>query len=141
MKLTPTQAAKRWKKSKATIYNRMNDGTLSFTVEQTGKRPKKYIDVTELLRVWGPEDEQDDTANDNKQTYPSDQINFLLHERIEDLKRENDYLKERITKLESSNAAKDDKILELLREIQGDFTKLLEDKRQPEKKGLFDIFK
>lgn len=65
MKLSPTQAAARWKKSKATIYNKLNDGEMSCEVVKSGQRTKRLIDVSELVRVFGPEDEQGNMVDPN----------------------------------------------------------------------------
>jgi len=49
-KISPTAASKRWKAGKTTIYKMMNDGELSFTLNEKGKR---IIDTSELVRVLG----------------------------------------------------------------------------------------
>ncbi len=46
MNISVTQAAKKWGVSRTTIYQKVNDGKLSRTVD-------KKIDVSEMLRVFG----------------------------------------------------------------------------------------
>lgn len=141
MKLTPTQAATRWKKSKATIYNKMNAGELSCEIVKAGKRSKRLIDVSEMIRVFGTEEEQEHTEVGKHLKIPSDQVSILLADRITDLKSEVDYLKAqladqkttyeaRIQWLEKALEAKEGEALESLKAVQSSVGRLLEDKRE-----------
>lgn len=141
MKLTPTQAATRWKKSKATIYNKMNAGELSCEIVKAGKRSKRLIDVSELIRVFGTEEEQEYTEVGKHPKIPSDQVSILLADRITDLKSEVDYLKgqladqkatyeARIQWLEKALEAKEGEALESIKAVQSSVGRLLEDKRE-----------
>jgi len=49
-KISPTAAAKQWSVGKTTIYRLMNDGELSFSLNEKGKR---VLDSSELVRVFG----------------------------------------------------------------------------------------
>lgn len=145
MKLTVTQAAKRWKKSKGTIYAKIENGIMSCTIDDTtAKRPRKLIDVSELVRVFGPEDQQEGSGNDFQGTYPQDPISIILTERINDLKAELDYAKEqlaeqkstyeaRIRWLESALQEKEREALEGISSIKDSVGRLLEhDANRPE---------
>ena len=48
--LSPTAAAKEWRVGKSTIYREMNSGSLSFSMDDKGKR---VIDLSEMVRVFG----------------------------------------------------------------------------------------
>lgn len=141
MKLTPTQAATRWKKSKATLYNKMNAGELSFEIVKRDKRDKRLIDVSELIRVFGTEEEQEHVEVGKHLKIPNDQVSILLADRITDLKAEVDYLKAqladqkatyeaRIQWLEKALEAKEGEALESLKAVQSSVGRLLEDKRE-----------
>ena len=59
-KISPTAAAKQWNVGKTTIYRLMNDGELSFSLNDKGKR---VLDSSELVRVFGePERTKKHTA-------------------------------------------------------------------------------
>lgn len=134
MKITVTEAAQEWHVTRQTIYSRINAGELSSETVKRGKRNVRLVEHSEMIRVFGEPGEK--RTRQIKPSLPDAQTQL-----INTLQKQLDLANERIGKLEGIISAKDEKILELLREIQGDFTKLLEDKRQPEKKGLFDIFK
>jgi len=141
MKLTVTQAAKRWKKSKGTIYARCDNGSLSFTIDDSNPKVKrKLIDVSELIRVFGPEEEQGKLNKEQKEPYPTEAVTSLLIERLNDAKSEIDFLKKqleeqkdhyeaRIRWLEKSLENKEE-AGEIIRDIQTSVVKLLENKSE-----------
>lgn len=59
--ISPTTAAKQWKTSKTTVYKLMNDGKLSFNLNEQGKR---VLDVSELVRVLGEPKRSQETTVD-----------------------------------------------------------------------------
>jgi len=63
-KISPTAAAKQWKASKTTIYKMMNDGELSFTLNEKGNR---VLDTSELVRVLQPVERSEKGAIDSLQ--------------------------------------------------------------------------
>lgn len=138
MKLTITQAAKRWKKSKGTLYSRIDSGSLSYTIDDSNpKRKRKLIDVSELIRVFGPEDQQTISKSGAQDTFPADPMNSLMVERLNDTKAAMEYLKKqleeqkntyeaRIKWLERALEAKETELSESMKEMQGSIQKLLE---------------
>jgi len=84
----------------------MGAGKLSYEVVSKGKREKRLIDVAELVRVFGPEDEQDLPESEKKVTYPQDQVSILLTERLNDMKSELDYLKKQLEEQKVSYEAR-----------------------------------
>ena len=49
-KISPTAAAKRWHKSKTTIYKMMKDGEISYSLNE---KEKRVLETSELVRVMG----------------------------------------------------------------------------------------
>ena len=122
MQLTVTQAAKAVKKGRNTLYRHMNDGTLSYTDDGTGKR---LIDVSELQRVYQDLSglEQHGTKRDTLQKDIMEQTvtpeNQALKQQIEQLKHQ----------LDVSNQEKQ-KLLEILEQSQNTIKALTPPKEQ-----------
>lgn len=93
--LSPTAAAKQWKTSKTTIYKLMNDGELSYTLNE---KKKRVLDVSELVRVLGEPERTEKTSIDTMQ----DQINRQNNELVQVLKSQVETQQEQIKTLTSA---------------------------------------
>lgn len=110
-KISPTAAAKRWNKSKTTIYKMMNDGELSFSLNE---KEKRVIDVSELVRVLGEPERSQQTTMDAMQ---------------EQMKRQNDEL---VQVLKSQVESQQEQIKTLTAAMER-FSLLLEHQQQASK--------
>lgn len=117
MELTISAAAKAWHLSRQTLYNKIKDGELSYKKDDKGRR---IIDRSEMLRLFG------EPGQDNKTIHRQRTETSTESVLIDTLKEQLAIANKRIDTLEKSLDDKDAKILELLRELQGDFSRFLE---------------
>lgn len=101
-KITVAEAAKRWNKSRTTLYAKMNTGELSFV--RSGKARK--IDVSELIRVFGDvQVDSSELSNLNTTLQPVEQPNDALLKHLQDevkyLRGQVEALTEQIAKREA----------------------------------------
>ncbi len=141
-----TEAAKMAGVSRATIYNDIDSGTLSF---ETGPKEKKMINVSELQRVYktlkSPEDSDNSKDVEKRQERQIEQSNgaggqiAVLQERLEAEKKRCEHLEELLKKeqeerkRERETAKQFEEYMKEQLANQGDhiknFTRLLEDQR------------
>ena len=141
-----TEAAKMAGVSRATIYNDIDSGTLSF---ETGPKEKKMINVSELQRVYktlkSPDDSDDSKDVEKRQERQSEQNSgaggqvAVLQERLEAEKKRSEHLEEMLKKeqeerkRERETANQFEEYMKAQLTNQGDsiknFTRLLEDQR------------
>tara|TARA_R110002124_G_scaffold266813_2_gene433833 strand:- start:21375 stop:21989 length:615 start_codon:yes stop_codon:yes gene_type:complete len=151
MQLTITQAAKMANVSRATIYNDIESGELSF---ELGAKNKKMINVAELERVYKsliPLEEEGargvkegNLRNDAVKPSSGSQV-AVLQERLQAQIKENDHIKELFEKEkeERSREREHSQHVEDMIKAQLDnqaesiknFTRLLEDQRSDKDKG------
>ena len=117
MELTITAAAKAWHLSRQTLYNKIQSGEISYKKDDKGRR---VIDRSEMLRLFGEPGQESKTVHRQRTETSTESV------LIDTLKEQLALANERIAKLERSLDDKDVKILELLRELQGDFSRFLE---------------
>lgn len=119
MEISISAAAKEWGVTRQTIYNRIKDGELSSKKDDKGKRK---IEHSEMVRVFGEPGQLKKTSKlERTKTSIEEELIFTLKEQLAIANR-------RIDQLEQTIKDKDDKILDLLRELQGDFSRFLEHK-------------
>ena len=141
-----TEAAKMAGVSRATIYNDINAGTISF---ETGSKDKKMINVAELQRVYrtlkSPDTIDDSKDVEKRQERQSSDSNgaggqyAVLQERLEAEKKRVEHLEEMLKKeqderkRERETAKQFEEYMKEQLANQGDsiknFTRLLEDQR------------
>jgi len=141
-----TEAAKMAGVSRATIYNDIDSGTLSF---ETGPKEKKMINVSELQRVYktlkSPDDSNDSKDVEKRQERQNEQNSgaggqvAVLQERLEAEKKRSEHLEEMLKKeqeerkRERETAKQFEEYMKEQLANQGDsiknFTRLLEDQR------------
>lgn len=104
--MTPTEAARLWKKTRQRLYRDMKSGVLSYTLDDSGQRK---VDASEMIRVYGSVDDQPVPSEQNE-TVPSgqsvsEQENAMIREYIDllkdQLKAKDDQLKARDTQVQS----------------------------------------
>jgi hypothetical protein len=123
MELTISAAAKAWHISRQTLYNKLKDGELSYKKDDKGRR---IIDRSEMLRLFGEPGQENKTSHRQRTETSTESV------LIDTLKEQLAIANKRIDTLEKALDDKDAKILELLRELQGDFSRFLE--HQPKKR-------
>ena len=141
-----TEAAKMAGVSRATIYNDIDSGTLSF---ETGPKEKKMINVSELQRVYKtlklPNDSDNSKGVEKRQERQNEQNSgtggqiAVLQERLEAEKKRSEHLEEMLKKeqeerkRERETAKQFEEYMKEQLTNQGDniknFTRLLEDQR------------
>lgn len=94
-KISPTAAAKQWKTSKTTVYKLMNDGELSYTLNE---KKKRVLDVSELVRVLGEPERTEKTSINAMQ----DQLKRQNDELVQVLKSQVESQQEQIKTLTSA---------------------------------------
>jgi hypothetical protein len=141
-----TEAAKMAGVSRATIYNDIDSGTLSF---ETGPKEKKMINVAELQRVYktlkSPDETDESKDVEKRQDRQNDVTNgtggqfAVLQERLKAQEKQNEHLEELLKKeqderkRERETAKQFEDYMKEQLSNQGDsiknFTRLLEDQR------------
>ncbi len=91
-KLTISEASKKWNVGRSTLYRMIQSGKLSAT---TGKGGRK-LDTSELLRVLG---EPEVVSRDAPQDSQWNTERHVLQQLIEQLKTENEFLREQVAEL------------------------------------------
>ena len=113
-KLNPTQAADEWKIGKSTLYRDMDNGKLSYSTDDGGKR---LIESSEMLRVYGgPKYSTDDQKSESGSS-----MVVLMREMLE---RQEKSSAELVRSLQSQIDSQRDQINKLM-ESQEHTTKLL----------------
>lgn len=97
-KISPTAAANKWKASKTTIYKLMNDGELSYTLNDKGKR---VLDTSELVRVLGePErsEKQSVAAMQEQLQRQNDEMMRIMKSQIESQQKQIEELTQAVSR-------------------------------------------
>ena len=113
-KISPTEAAKRWKIGKTTIYRAIERGDITPTQDGSGH---KKIDITDMLRVFG----EPKQAKDAPESDSSSAMVKTLREMIE---RQDKAHNEHLKSLQAQVDSYQEQVAKLL-ENQADTTKLL----------------
>lgn len=99
--LTITEAARQWRLSRQTVYNKIQSGELSASEDVSGA---KVIDTSEMLRVFG---EPKSAGTEAHTATPDQPISLLQQLEIERIKREHaEHLKQVLTEQVQSLQAK-----------------------------------
>ena len=127
MLLTIGKAAKKWGVSRQTLYNKMKEGEISFSVDSNGT---KQIDTSELVRVIGEPDRQKRSKEVATKEPNESIVERLLRQQLEDAKRQLERSESRIDKLEEAMKEKDVAMIKLMDEVQENMKLFLEHRPQ-----------
>lgn len=120
--LSPTAAAKTWRVGKSTIYKEMNSGSLSYVMDDKGKR---VIDPSEMIRVFGEPHKPKNVIKTD--TSANDRISDLKEALERQDRQQGDYIEALKAQIESQQ-----KQLDAMTDSIDRFTRLLEHKTEQE---------